>query len=181
MKNLIYVFLLLVFFYDCVEQKNINAVSRVEANRTLLDQVFAEGLKLHPCDNDTFKLKPIVDNVGITTTDTIKPKQGPIQPNEKPCIPDTIKIKTAKVFHDSIPYKVVDNQAMKIKDDTIAHQKEIIAFQAGQMSAKDVQIKAQDKQKLWLYGIISGLLALIVVYFGLKIYLSVTKIIPVIP
>ena len=169
-----------LLFFGCTVQKDRRAVSRIEANRTLLDQVFVEGLKLHPCSNDTTHLKPIIDHIGTTTTDTIKPKQKPIQPNEKPCIPDTIKIKTTKTFHDSIPYLILDRQQIEIRNDTILQLKKDKSFQAGQLSAKDVQIKAQQKKEIWLYGIISGLMVFIVIYFGVKIYLSVSKVIPVI-
>lgn len=172
MKTLIYFCFSLILFVSCIEKRitrlDQKAVRRVKADIRLLDDVFYAGLKLHPCDNDTLYLPPKIDNVGVISSDTIRPKRKPGN-----CIPDTVKIETEKRFRDSIPYKVIDTQKIDILTDSLNAKNKQLAFKDGQLLEKDKQNKEQKKKEIYLWLTISGLICSI----GIGIYLKLRKII----
>jgi hypothetical protein len=157
--------LVLLLFISCTVQQDRKAIRRVKANIDLLNDVFYTGLKLHPCDNDTLYLPPIIDNTGVISSDTIKPKPRPGN-----CIPDTLRIETVKRFRDSIPYKVIDTQKIDILTDSINSEKRNNSFKDGQLTEKDKVIKSQKKENTILWIAISFLLAIVGVwvYFNIK-------------
>jgi hypothetical protein len=166
MKRLITYVIILLVFTSCVttRERDQRAVNRVKANIILLDDVFMAGLKLHPCANSG---TTVIHKDTTITYDTIKPK--PVPGPLKPCIPDTIRIKSVKTILVRKDSTIVDNLRIDILTDSVNVGKQKLAFKQGQVYELQGQIGAFKKVKTKLWLVIAGLGLVI----GLLIYLKI--------
>ena len=174
-KKLIFICFLAITFVSCIEKRitrlDQKAVRRVKADISLLNDVFYAGLKLHPCDNDTLYLPPVIDRKGTVTIDSLKPVYNGMTGNMGYSI-----VRITETFRDSFPYKVIDTQKIDILTDSINAKNKALAFKDGQIIEQNRQIKQQGKKEKNLWLAISGLIALVVSSNGLWIYLKLRKI-----
>lgn len=142
----------MLLFVSCQTLKDTRAVKRVTANRDLLDKVFVEGLKIHPCANDT----TIVNDTTYTNivTDTIRSEKL-----------DTIVVEvTRTITKERIVEKIISDEAkIGILNDTIVALKIQSAKKDVLVYAKGELVKKRNKTIWWLGGVIALLgVALIV-------------------
>jgi hypothetical protein len=166
MNKLSVLFVLFVLF-GCITYRDNRAVQRVEAKRTLLDQVFVEGLKLHPCANESVYVTKVHIDTLITTNEVIKHKN------------DTIikEIQSTKFItrRDTVRISILDKLQIHILNDTIDSKNLQLARKEGRITELKDQISGFKKTKLWLWLTIAGL----VLGAGINFYLKLRKNLPV--
>lgn len=152
-----YFILTILLLSSCATLKDRRAVDRVTAKRPLLDQVFYEGLKIHPCANDSIYVTKLDTQVIVSTQ---------IEAHR-----DTIFIKTTKVItrHDTTIIKVVDRLKIEVLTDTINSLKEKIGIRDGQITELREVIKSDKKERRNLWLIITGLILIVGVGAYLKL------------